>query len=44
HWMSLLQLNGVKNYGYYPDNFLHNQPEIDLIRPEFSTAWYPKND
>ncbi|WP_436835166.1 hypothetical protein, partial [Shigella flexneri] len=22
----------------------HNQPEIDLIRPEFSTAWYPKND
>lgn len=38
HWMSLLQLNGVKNYGYYPDNFLHNQPEIDLIRPEFSTA------
>ncbi len=20
----LLQLNGVKNYGYYPDNFLHN--------------------
>ena len=44
HWMSLLQLNGVKNYGYYPDNFLHNQPEIDVIRPEFSTAWYPKND
>ncbi|WP_252396834.1 hypothetical protein, partial [Escherichia coli] len=25
-------------------NFLHNQPEIDVIRPEFSTAWYPKND
>ncbi|WP_373925821.1 hypothetical protein, partial [Enterobacter hormaechei] len=22
----------------------HNQPEIDVIRPEFSTAWYPKND
>lgn len=42
HWMSLLQLNGGKNYGYYPDNFLHNQPEIDVIRPEFSTAWYPK--
>ncbi len=20
----------------YPDNFLHNQPEIDVIRPEFS--------
>ncbi|XTZ39277.1 poly-beta-1,6-N-acetyl-D-glucosamine N-deacetylase PgaB [Salmonella enterica] len=44
HWMSLLQLNGVKNYGYYPDDFLNNQPEIDVIRPQFSTAWYPKND
>ena len=44
HWMSLFQLNGVKNYGYYPDNFLHNKPEIDVIRTEFSTAWYPKND
>ncbi len=22
--------------------FSHNQPEIDVIRPEFSTAWYPK--
>lgn len=44
HWMSLLQLNGVKNYGYYPDDFLRNQPEIKVIRPQFSTAWYPKND
>ncbi|NDO81203.1 poly-beta-1,6-N-acetyl-D-glucosamine N-deacetylase [Citrobacter sp. NCU1] len=44
HWMSLLQLNGIKNYGYYPDDFLRNVPAIDVIRPEFSTAWYPKND
>lgn len=44
HWMSLLQLNGIKNYGYYPDDFLLNVPAIDVIRPEFSTAWYPKND
>lgn len=40
-WMRLLQLNGVKNYGYYPDDFLHNQPDLSQIRPEFSSYWYP---
>lgn len=40
-WMRLLQLRGVKNYGYYPDDFIHNQPDISQIRPEFSSYWYP---
>ena len=31
----MLQLNGIKNYGYYPDDFLNNQPDISRIRPEF---------
>lgn len=44
HWMRVLQLNGVKNYGYYPDDFLNNQPDISRIRPEFSSYWYPDND
>jgi hypothetical protein len=26
--MRVLQLNGVKNYGYYPDDFINNQPDI----------------
>lgn len=43
-WMRLLQLNGVKNYGYYPDDFIHNHPDISRIRPEFSSYWYPDND
>lgn len=43
-WMSVLQLNGIKNYGYYPDDFLNNQPDISRIRPEFSSYWYPDND
>ena len=43
-WMRVLQLNGVKNYGYYPDDFLNNQPDISRIRPEFSSYWYPDND
>ncbi|MCC2911223.1 poly-beta-1,6-N-acetyl-D-glucosamine N-deacetylase PgaB [Enterobacter asburiae] len=43
-WMRVLQLNGVKNYGYYPDDLLNNQPDISRIRPEFSSYWYPDND
>ncbi len=27
-----------------PTIFCITNLEIDLIRPEFSTAWYPKND
>ncbi|AIR03546.1 outer membrane N-deacetylase [Cedecea neteri] len=43
-WMQLLQLNGVKHYGYYPDDFINNQPDISHIRPEISSYWYPNND
>lgn len=43
-WMQLLQLNGVKHYGYYPDDFINNQPEMSRIRPEMSSYWYPNND
>ena len=43
-WMRTLQLNGVNNYGYYPDDFLNNQPDTSKIRPLFSSYWYPNND
>ncbi|MBS0909962.1 poly-beta-1,6-N-acetyl-D-glucosamine N-deacetylase PgaB [Tatumella sp. JGM118] len=43
-WMKQLQLLGVKNYGYYPDNFLRNQPGMSVIRPYISSAWYPAHD
>ncbi|MCU6277998.1 poly-beta-1,6-N-acetyl-D-glucosamine N-deacetylase PgaB [Enterobacter quasiroggenkampii] len=43
-WMRVLQLNGVKNFGYYPDDFINNQPDISHIRPVFSSYWYPDND
>lgn len=43
-WMRILQLSGIKNYGYYPDDFINNQPDISRIRPEFSSYWYPDND
>lgn len=44
HWMRLLQINGVRHYGYYPDDFINNQPDISRIRPEFSSHWYPAHD
>ncbi|HCT7897374.1 TPA: poly-beta-1,6-N-acetyl-D-glucosamine N-deacetylase PgaB [Enterobacter cloacae] len=43
-WMRVLQLNGSKHYGYYPDDFINNQPDLSRIRPEFSSYWYPDND
>ncbi|CZX47463.1 poly-beta-1%2C6-N-acetyl-D-glucosamine N-deacetylase [Enterobacter cloacae] len=43
-WMRIMQLSGMKHYGYYPDDFLNNQPKINVIRPEFSTNWYPEDE
>ncbi|WP_408674018.1 poly-beta-1,6-N-acetyl-D-glucosamine N-deacetylase PgaB [Xenorhabdus szentirmaii] len=43
-WMRQLQLNGAQNFGYYPDDFLNNQPEMNEIRPVLSPEWYPLND
>lgn len=41
-WMKRLQWQGVRHYGYYPDDFLEDQPTLKVIRPAFSSAWYPK--
>lgn len=40
-WMRQLQVRGVKNYGYYPDDFNQNHPAIQQVRPQMSTNWYP---
>lgn len=40
-WMRQLKLDGVNNFGYYPDDFVRNQPAIKTIRPAISQAWYP---
>ncbi|CAM5218649.1 Biofilm PGA synthesis lipoprotein PgaB OS=Castellaniella defragrans OX=75697 GN=HNR28_002558 PE=4 SV=1 [Castellaniella defragrans] len=41
HWMERLQVDGVRSFGYYPDDFLRNQPALETIRPAISKAWYP---
>ena len=35
-WMKLLQKNHIYSYGYYPDNFLTNQPDLNQMKPYFS--------
>ena len=36
NWMKLLQKNHIYSYGYYPDNFLTNQPDLNKMKPYFS--------
>jgi len=40
-WMQRLQLRGVRNFGYYPDDFTADRPRLQQIRPAISTAWHP---
>lgn len=40
-WLEQLQLHGARSLGYYPDDFVTNQPRIEQIRPAISNAWYP---
>lgn len=41
-WFALLKQNGVKKFGYYPDDFIQRKPNIDAIRSEFSLASKPR--
>lgn len=39
--MDDLLAHDMKSYGYYPDDFLHNQPPLEGIRPVMSLADFP---
>ncbi len=41
HEIRLLQQAGVFNLGYYPDDFLKNQPELKRIREVISASDFP---
>ncbi|MCU6671570.1 poly-beta-1,6-N-acetyl-D-glucosamine N-deacetylase PgaB [Enterobacteriaceae bacterium H4N4] len=41
-WMRQLKLSGAVNYGYYPDDFINDKPEMSEIRSTFSSFWYPQ--
>ncbi len=40
-WMQQLLHSGARHFGYYPDDFIQDQPELNTIRPAISNAWYP---
>jgi biofilm PGA synthesis lipoprotein PgaB len=40
-WMRQLLQAGAQNIAYYPDDFVQNQPMLNIIRPAISTGWYP---
>ncbi len=35
-WISLLEQQGIYSFGYYPDNFLMNKPDINKMKPYMS--------
>lgn len=42
--MRMLQLNGVRNYGYNPGSTIIDERQVAIIAPNFSTNWYPDNE
>jgi biofilm PGA synthesis lipoprotein PgaB len=38
-WMARLKREGATSFGYYPDNFLENQPDLKTVRPALSNKW-----
>lgn len=40
-WMGRLKRQGATHFGYYPDNFLENSPDLNTLRPAFSNKWSP---
>lgn len=38
-WMHRLQWEGVRHFGYYPDDFHTDNPRLELVRPALSNAW-----
>jgi len=36
-----VQAAGARHIGYYPDDFLHNHPDLESIRPYISASDYP---
>ncbi len=41
HWMEVIRNAGIENYGYYPDDFLNDHPQIGVLRRNFSLAAQP---
>ncbi len=42
--MRLLLRKGVRNFGYYPDDFIQGRPSLDVVRAVISLAPIPKEN
>ena len=40
-WMRWLQISGARSLGYYPDDFVQDEPHLETVRPFLSNNWYP---
>ncbi|BBP74058.1 poly-beta-1,6-N-acetyl-D-glucosamine N-deacetylase PgaB [Pseudomonas gingeri NCPPB 3146 = LMG 5327] len=40
-WMARIKRKGATSFGYYPDNFLENSPDLKTVRPALSNKWNP---
>lgn len=41
-WIRELQWQGVRHFGYYPDDVHQQQPGLDMVRSRLSNAWSPQ--
>jgi poly-beta-1,6-N-acetyl-D-glucosamine N-deacetylase len=37
----ILRRAGIRHIGYYPDNFLEDQPSVKVLKPVFSLTTFP---
>lgn len=37
-WMGIIKNNGIRNYGYYPDDFINNRPDAKQMHSSLSLA------
>ncbi|NWB31759.1 poly-beta-1,6-N-acetyl-D-glucosamine N-deacetylase PgaB [Pseudomonas gingeri] len=40
-WMGRIKRQGATSFGYYPDNFLEDSPDLKSVRPALSNKWNP---
>lgn len=41
-WLRRLKLRGARSFGYYPDNFITQNPDVQVLRPALSNYWFPR--
>lgn len=39
--MRAVNYAGIHSFGYYPEDFVKDYPEVDAIRPALSLSWHP---